>query len=66
MTTADPIKSGPSESEPDVSPASKQPSFGWNEYAEKLNGRFAMIGFLALLLMELITRQDFFSWIGLP
>ena len=45
-------------------PADTEPSFGWNEYAEKLNGRFAMIGFLALLFLELFTRQDFFSWIG--
>jgi hypothetical protein len=42
-----------------------QPSFGWTQYAEQLNGRFAMIGFVALLVMELITRQDFFTWIGL-
>ena len=44
--------------------AASEPSFGWNEYAEKLNGRFAMIGFLALLLLEFFTRQDFFSWMG--
>ena len=41
------------------------PSFGWNHYAEKINGRFAMIGFVALLITEYITRQDFFSWIGI-
>lgn len=40
------------------------PSFGWNSYAERINGRFAMIGFVALLLLELITRQDFFTWLG--
>jgi len=44
---------------------SKEPfSFGWNAYAERINGRFAMIGFVALLLIELITRQDFFTWLG--
>ncbi|MEM9903596.1 MAG: chlorophyll a/b-binding protein [Cyanobacteria bacterium P01_D01_bin.44] len=42
------------------------PTFGWNAYAERLNGRFAMVGFLALLLLELWTRQDFFTWLGLP
>ncbi|MGB3692236.1 MAG: chlorophyll a/b-binding protein [Spirulinaceae cyanobacterium] len=42
-----------------------EPSFGWNIYAEKINGRFAMIGFVALLLLELFTRQDFFTWLGL-
>jgi len=41
------------------------PSFGWNQYAERINGRFAMIGFVALLVLELITRQDFFTWLGL-
>ncbi|MFK8182880.1 MAG: chlorophyll a/b-binding protein [Phormidesmis sp.] len=42
-----------------------EPSFGWNQYAEKVNGRFAMIGFIALLVTEFFTQQDFFSWIGL-
>jgi hypothetical protein len=42
-----------------------QPAFGWTSYAEIINGRFAMIGFVALLILELITRQDFFTWIGL-
>ncbi|NEQ46843.1 MAG: chlorophyll A-B-binding protein [Leptolyngbya sp. SIOISBB] len=40
------------------------PSFGWNAYAERINGRFAMVGFVALLVLELITRQDFFTWLG--
>ncbi|NJM98353.1 MAG: hypothetical protein HC800_15395 [Phormidesmis sp. RL_2_1] len=42
------------------------PEFGWTQYAEKINGRFAMVGFVALLTLELLTRQDFFTWIGLP
>jgi hypothetical protein len=41
------------------------PAFGWTAYAEQINGRFAMIGFVALLILELLTRQDFFSWLGL-
>ncbi len=41
------------------------PSFGWTAYAEQINGRFAMIGFIALLVIELFTRQDFFTWLGL-
>ena len=43
----------------------ENPAFGWNKYAERINGRFAMIGFVALLLTEFITRQDFFTWLGL-
>ncbi|MGD1907773.1 MAG: chlorophyll a/b-binding protein [Leptolyngbyaceae cyanobacterium] len=39
-------------------------SFGWNVYAEKINGRFAMVGFVALLVLELFTHQDFFTWLG--
>ena len=42
------------------------PSFGWNAYSETLNGRFAMVGFVSLLVLQLVTRQDFFSWLGLP
>lgn len=41
------------------------PSFGWNDYAERINGRFAMIGILSLLLLELVTHETFFAWIGL-
>ncbi|NEP61806.1 MAG: high light inducible protein [Symploca sp. SIO2G7] len=43
-----------------------KPGFGWTVYAERINGRFAMIGFLALLFLEFFTRQDFFTWLGLP
>ena len=42
-----------------------QPEFGWTRYAEQINGRFAMVGFVALLLLELVTKQDFFTWMGL-
>ncbi len=42
-----------------------EPSFGWTPYAEQLNGRFAMVGFIVLLILELVTRQDLFTWLGL-
>ncbi|HEY9881587.1 MAG TPA: chlorophyll a/b-binding protein [Leptolyngbyaceae cyanobacterium] len=42
-----------------------EPAFGWTRYAEVINGRFAMIGFVALLVLEFFTHQDFFSWLGL-
>ncbi|QUY43068.1 chlorophyll a/b-binding protein [Acaryochloris marina] len=56
--------------EPDQAPSTEletapEPGFGWTGYAERINGRFAMVGFMALLLLELITRQDFFTWVGL-
>jgi len=50
-----------------VEPAYNQPepAFGWTAYAEQINGRFAMIGFVALLILEFFTGQDFFTWLGL-
>jgi hypothetical protein len=42
-----------------------EPSFGWNLYAEQVNGRFAMVGFVLLLILELVTGQDLFTWLGL-
>ncbi|MBE9188089.1 high light inducible protein [Microcoleus sp. LEGE 07076] len=47
------------------SPTQAEPAFGWNRYAETINGRFAMVGFVALLLLEFFTRQDFFTWLGI-
>jgi Chlorophyll A-B binding protein len=41
------------------------PAFGWTSYAEKINGRFAMIGLVGLLVLEVLTRQDFLTWLGL-
>jgi hypothetical protein len=41
------------------------PAFGWTAYAEQINGRFAMMGFMALLSLEFVTGQGFFTWIGL-
>ncbi len=56
-----------SESNPEtVVPHEPEPAMGWTAYAERINGRFAMVGFIALLVTELVTRQDFFTWIGLP
>ena len=42
-----------------------QPDFGWSNYAERVNGRFAMIGFTAILIIEALTKQTFLSWAGL-
>lgn len=55
-----------SDSEPQAgtSEATVTPAFGWNSYAERINGRFAMVGFVALLVLEFFTRQDFFTWLG--
>ncbi len=39
--------------------------FGWSSYSEITNGRFAMIGFLAILLIELFSKQSFLQWAGI-
>ena len=42
-----------------------EPAFGWTAYAEQINGRFAMIGFAGLLLLEFLTGQGLLTWLGL-
>ncbi|MDA9704089.1 chlorophyll a-b binding domain-containing protein [Prochlorococcus sp. AH-736-L19] len=39
--------------------------FGWSSYSEITNGRFAMIGFLAIILIELCSQQSFLKWAGI-
>ena len=39
--------------------------FGWSSYSEITNGRFAMIGFLAIILIELLSRESFLKWAGI-
>ncbi|NEQ40379.1 MAG: high light inducible protein [Okeania sp. SIO3I5] len=57
-STSEPTKKATTAKQP-------EPAFGWNTYAERINGRFAMVGFLILLLLEIFTNQDLFSWLGL-
>jgi hypothetical protein len=41
------------------------PAFGWSGYAERVNGRFAMVGFIAVLLIEALSGETFLRWSGL-
>ena len=41
------------------------PAFGWSGYAERVNGRFAMVGFIAVLLIEALSGETFLCWAGL-
>ena len=41
------------------------PEFGWSAYAERVNGRFAMLGFSAVVLIEILSRDSFLHWAGL-
>ena len=41
------------------------PEFGWSGYAERINGRFAMIGLIAVLLVEAFSKISFLEWAGI-
>tara|TARA_B100000965_G_scaffold190715_1_gene159194 strand:+ start:1152 stop:1391 length:240 start_codon:yes stop_codon:yes gene_type:complete len=41
------------------------PEFGWSSYAERINGRFAMIGLMAVLLIEAVSKTSFLEWAGI-
>uniref|UniRef100_B8HJW3 CAB/ELIP/HLIP-related protein n=1 Tax=Cyanothece sp. (strain PCC 7425 / ATCC 29141) TaxID=395961 RepID=B8HJW3_CYAP4 len=51
--------------EPTHTPKLAEPRFGFNSFAERLNGRAAMIGFTLALLIEYVTGQGILSWLGL-
>lgn len=54
-----------SDKQPTTTPKLNEPKFGFNDYAERLNGRAAMIGFLITLAIEAVTGQGILSWLGL-
>ena len=68
--------SSPSDSSPDTAALSASttpansattndvPAFGWSAYAERVNGRFAMVGFVAVLLVEALSGETFLKWAG--
>ncbi len=51
--------------QPTTTPRLEEPKFGFNEYAERLNGRAAMIGFVLLVIIEVVTGQGVLAWLGL-
>lgn len=50
---------------PTVTPNIERPKAGFNDYAERLNGRAAMLGFTAMVVIEYVTGQPLLSLIGL-
>ena len=65
---SDPANASAAESSP--APATSAttpdiPAFGWSAYAERVNGRFAMVGFAAVLLVEFCSHDTFLHWAGL-
>ena len=51
--------------QPSVQPKLVVTRFGFNRFAEQLNGRAAMMGFATLLLIEYVTGQNPLAWMGL-
>jgi hypothetical protein len=51
--------------QPTVVPRLNEPKFGFNDYAERLNGRAAMVGFVATLAIEYFTGKGVLTWLGL-
>jgi hypothetical protein len=51
--------------QPSIAPKLEEPKFGFNEYAERLNGRAAMIGFMLMVIIEYVTGQGVLAWLGL-
>jgi hypothetical protein len=53
------------EHQPTTTPKLEDPKFGFNDYAERLNGRAAMIGLVITVIIEFLTGQGLLSWLGL-
>ncbi|MGB7444351.1 MAG: hypothetical protein WA919_25075 [Coleofasciculaceae cyanobacterium] len=51
--------------QPTTTPQLEETKFGFNEYAERLNGRAAMVGFILTLAIEYLTGQGILTWLGL-
>ncbi len=51
--------------QPTVTPKLIEPKFGFHDYAERLNGRAAMIGFVITLVIEYVTGKGLLTWLGL-
>ena len=66
----DPMPEPSPDQSPEISPTTsgttgEMPAFGCSGYAERVNGRFAMVGFIAVLLIEALSGETFLRWAGL-
>ncbi len=48
--------------EPSIVPKRRLPRYGFHNHTEKLNGRMAMIGFIALLILEKTLGHGVLIW----
>jgi hypothetical protein len=62
---AEPQASGQQKPATTSATTNDSPAFGWSAYAERINGRFAMLGFVAVLLIEALSGDNFLHWAGL-
>ncbi len=51
--------------EPTQTPNLNAPRYGFHDYAERLNGRAAMLGFAVVVALEYFTGRGLLSWLGL-
>jgi hypothetical protein len=51
--------------EPTTIPTIPKPNYGFSDYAERLNGRAAMIGFVAVVAIEYATGKAFLTLFGI-
>jgi hypothetical protein len=58
-------KIGVSMLQPTQVPKVSNPKYGFNTTVERLNGRAAMIGIIALIVIEALTGQGVLTWLGL-
>ena len=49
----------------EANPQNEYYKLGWNKYSEITNGRFAMLGLLAIVIIELLSNKSFFEWVGI-
>ncbi|SAY39429.1 chlorophyll a/b-binding protein [Candidatus Synechococcus spongiarum] len=48
--------------EPRTVPQRRRPAYGFHSHVERLNGRIAMVGFMALLLVEILLGHGLLVW----
>ena len=48
--------------EPTVVPERRLPRYGFHNHTERLNGRYAMVGFFALVIFEVYLGHGVLVW----
>ena len=48
--------------DPPVVPKRKLPRYGFHTHTERVNGRWAMIGFIALVILEIKMGHGLMNW----